>query len=385
MQRKLNRPRGDTSRAIRYGPSVTNFPTSVLLLLPLLFGCKVIPDQVDLEDELSEPPGPVPGVDSVEPTFGVPGDTVIVNGSNFDQSARVFFGQSEAEVLGGEPTGMRVVVPDGSEAQLDLRVQTDSGEGVLQDAFWRLEDGQGLAGITGFFEYSAYVGGYWGDPPDPTAAFRATLLHPSDFSWEDLYAAGVDQCALNYEFSGDFSVLDAGLDTITMQGQGSQPLTLAWDPKTYFFEVAVADEDFVFDERFDLQTVQPDNYPSFEAQDLLRTPTSTFTVSQPAIEGASAPTIGRSFTMEWSGGSADLLAVTIGRSGSDGGVAEVISCLADYDGSFTVPDLWTDWNEEGVVYLWISALRLADGTLPLNGAHSGMVGMYTKVGAGFAE
>lgn len=361
----------------------------MLLVLPLL-GCAMIIEPLDLESELdlefSEPGAPT--LVSVSPSYGLStgGSSITITGRHFDPSAVVRFGGETGEVLQGVEDELIVRLPATDLSGLvDVEVETDGGKALLPDAFRFIADGEGRVGAVGYLEYSEHVGDYWSDAPAPTVRFSLSFVEPLSFHWQDTYALSVDQCQFNYTWDGQVDVIDLGLDSVELTGGGSS-VTLPWSEESLFFESDLDASDFSFSTAYDFGQVSPDSFPSFGVAGIARTPSTSFTVTSPMIEGASVPTVSSAIPIAWSGGSGDVLLVTVGqRSSSGNDYAGVITCVVNNDGSFTIPDLWDSWPADRQIDFWFSMVRESSATLSFNGSSSGVVGMYSKAGAAFSD
>lgn len=363
-----------------------------LALWTTLSGCALVVEPLDLEEELDlDFDGGATAADmsiqAVEPAWGLTsgGSTVVVTGAGFDPSVRVYFGEAEATLQQGFEDELTVTLPVVDEPGLvDLRVEGDAGTVLAPDAFRYLRDGTGLAGVVGYVEYSEYVGDYWSDLTEPWSTAAITFIDPMDFSWQDTYAGGTDQCQVDYDWGGSLTILDAGVDAIELTGGGST-LSLPWSEEDGFFVAEVPADDFAFASAYDLEPVQPDGLPQVEIEDLVRTPSSTFTILSPDLEGSVVVYVASEFRVEWAGGGGDSVALTVGlRNASGSGYDAIVTCVADNDGSFTVPDLWPSWNDFRQVDIQVSMMRESDAVFDLNGADSAVVGVYTKIGAAFS-
>jgi hypothetical protein len=79
-----------------------------------------------------------PTLDRIRPTTGTVegGDFVTLRGNNFEEPARVFFGEFEAtQVTLLDAFALEVVTPAQAEGQVDVRIEMPNGEAVLENAF----------------------------------------------------------------------------------------------------------------------------------------------------------------------------------------------------------------------------------------------------------
>ena len=358
-------------------------------LLLALSGCALIASPLDLEDELdldfSEGTGP--SIDSIEPVWGLTsgGTSVVLRGAGFDPSARVTFGDVEADVLQGFEDELTVRLPEVDAAgAVDVTIQSDTGSTVLPGAFRYLTDGQGLTSVVGYLEYSEHVGDYWSSTADPTAVAALTVVDATDFAWEDTYTTAIDQCKVDSEWEGAITTLDLGLDSVTLTGGGAT-LDLPWSAEDGFFTAELDTADYAFATDYDLEPVEPTGLPAFDVEGIVRTPSSSFTILYPAIEGATVTYVTSTIPLSWAGGGGDYVLISIGLRNSDASAYdEWITCAVTNDGAFTVPDLWSSWPSNRQVDFFVSMARHPESVLSFTGGESGVVGLYTKVGAAFS-
>lgn len=363
-----------------------------LALWPALTGCNLVVQPLDLEEELDLDfdGGATAGgmeVQAVEPTWGLTsgGTDVVITGLGFDPSTRVFFGGAEATLIQGYEDELTVSLPAVTDPGLvDVKVEGDAGSVTLPGSFRYLRDGAGLAGVVGYVDYSEYVGDYWSDLTEPWASAAVTFVDPLDFAWQDTYAVGTDQCQLDYDWDGTLTIFDAGVAQIELSA-GTSTFVLPWSEANSFFTAELSADDFAFASGYDLEPVQPAGLPAVEVEDLARTPSSSFTVLSPDIEGSVVTYVDPVIPLSWAGGGGDLVLVTIGlRNAAGSDYDAIVTCVANNDGAFTVPDLWPSWPSFRQVDIQVSMVRETDATLDLNGSGSAVVGMYTKLGAAFS-
>jgi hypothetical protein len=131
--------------------------------------------------------------------------------------------------------------------------------------------------------------------------------------------------------------------------------------------------------------VQPAGLPQVELPDVVRTPSSSFTILSPDLEGSVVTYVDSVIPLSWAGGGGDLVLITVGlRNATGSDYDAIVTCAANNDGAFTVPDLWPSWPTYRQVDIQLSMVRESSATLELNGAGSAVVGMYTKLGAAFS-
>jgi hypothetical protein len=387
------------------------------LALPLLGGCGfglapafldedsgALPDSADPEDEGdadadadADADGDADAdirVDSIEPYYGTTagGDEVLIRASGFDEGASVRIGTVEAEVLSADPRRGEIKARTprvDAEGPADVLVESGGGEGRLDDGFTYFADGTGLAGIAGAISWVDIVGNYWEteDPAGFGAASITLLAWPTEFSYWEFYSDRLDSCQAGgwttdkevYAYDG------SAVRTARLVTNSGTRVDLQWSNTYYSWsnhELASNE----FGTSWDLDAMQPDGLPEFSVEDLARAG-SSFSVSQPRIDGPQAPEVSRSLNVTWSGSGGDFVILYLARRDSSGRTAEEeVFCIANDDGTFQVPSsAWTAWPTGRQLDIQVGRANRGAGTLPYNGARSEVYGIRWIYGAGFTR
>ncbi|NOY27119.1 MAG: hypothetical protein GXP62_14720 [Oligoflexia bacterium] len=328
-------------------------------------------------------------LDAVTPAYALlaGGESVIITGTGFDSSAQVSFGDTPADIISVTPDQLKVAVPPAVIAgPVDLHVYTDAADATLSPGLWYFEDATGETGVIGFLKYNEIVGGYWSSTTDAWLSASITWTKDSSLTWWMIQAPGIEQCAADFSYSGA-TFVDLGSQGLSqlVLGDGDTNVTVPWSDNSVNFSLIGDPADFPFDASMDLAEIAPTGLPAFAVADIVRTPTSDFRVTSPAIESNTVPTITANPTIRWSGGDGDLVYIQISQLNASGSAySQIVSCVATNDGSFTVPDLWDNWVMSRQIDVELTMARSSGGVLPTNHASSEIIGAWRKYGAAFA-
>ena len=212
---------------------------------------------------------------------------------------------------------------------------------------------------------------------------------PTSFEYWHFFSDTIDTCASNYTYTGDLYVLVPGpAVTANLAIPTGGAIGFSWSSTDASYEnTSITAAELVEDASYDLAAIQPDGYPSFEVPAIVET-VGAFTLTVPAISGATPPTINRTaFDLRWSGTSGDVIVVVLYLYDAGGSsVVETVTCALIDDGSFTVPaTIFGSWASDRRLDLLIGSYPSPPGTLPFNHAESQFVGMYYLYGAGFTR
>lgn len=323
---------------------------------------------------------------SVSPAFGFTtgGAQVTLQGAGLEGVTSVEFGGLPAAILDGDDTILRVIVPAMSAAgAVDVAVDAEGGESELPGGFHYFEHSEGLYGVMGIVEQSDYVGGYWADDPVGWGSAWIVPVEPTAEEPWWLYAPSLDSCMLDFATTADVYTRDLGVDSVFLDGGGGT-LSVPWDEGWGGYLLAWEGDGggaWQASSSYDLATVSGGALPEFAISDLAQTPGTGMVVTAPAISGTNLPTINRSAAFTWSGASGSVILVQLGLADSSStSIIEWVTCVATNDGSFTVPDLWTQWTTGRIIYIYIGDAVLPTGTVPLDGSSSGVMGVHWLAG-----
>ncbi len=370
-------------------------PSTLLLLLS---GCQLA-ERMDLQGELNgtadggSPDGGgdggaqlLPVLDEVSPAYGLTtgGSEITLYGENLDERVEVFFGEVSATLGRVSAGSLTVTLPASTSSGIvDVTVRNAAGEAVLDDGFRYWTDGTGLTGAIGYLERTDYVGDSWADGNTTAVAGAVAFIEPSSFEWFDLYAAGTEQCASNRGASGSLTFLDPGLAALDLVS-GSRAVELPWNSSSGYFAASLNESDFLFSASYDLEQVQVGSLGVFGISGLVQTPSSSLRITSPDVEN-DLPFISKSLPITWTGGFGELAIIELGLLDTyASSIVEVVTCVVDDDGSFTVPSsAWQGWESLRYMTVSLSVTRASDAVLPINNANVGVLGIYTKIGIGY--
>lgn len=345
-------------------------------------------------------------VDDVDPAWGSNGGggTVTISGGPFDDSAEVFFvGASktvQATVQLTSSSEVVATVPASDDVgNVDVKVVTDTRAGTATGAYTYWEDGSGKIGVIGSIEWYKYVGSYWSGTPVDFGSAAMMFVEPTTETYRTLYyARSLDRCESDYAGPAtSVYAYEIGADNVRLTiPTTSNVLTLTKNASyAYYYELADKDgdtyandlkaSDYKQNAAYGLQPISSTSFPAFEIETMVKTP-DLLQVTAPAITGSTVPTVPRNFTFSWSTGTpGDYMVVTMYRYDASG-VAEVVTCAMNDDGSFQVPNsVWAGWDVDEQITILIGRAVEAGDTLPHNNTDGGVVGVYWVIGAAFQQ
>jgi hypothetical protein len=364
------------------------------ILIIFLSGCRLA-ERMDLQGELN---GTADGgasdggaqlqpvLEQVDPAYGLTsgGDEITLYGENLDERVEVFFGEQPAALGRVSAGSLTVTLPASvSAGTVDVTVRNEAGEAVLDDGFRYWSDGTGKTGAIGYLERTDYVGDSWADGNSTVVVGAVAFVEPTTFEWFDLYAAGTEQCASNRSVSGSLSFLDPGLSSLELVS-GSRAVELPWNSSSGYFAASLNESDFVASASYDLEEVQVGSLGVFGISGLVQTPSTGLRITSPDVEN-DLPFIGKSLPITWTGGYGELAIIELGLLDTfASSIVEVVTCVVDDDGSFTVPSsAWQGWESLRYMTVSVSVTRASEAVLPINNANVGVLGIYTKIGIGY--
>ena len=341
-----------------------------------------------------------PQLDSVGPTDGTDegGTRVTLKGSDFSEDVVVTFDGKPAQIVSVAPRVLVVETPRNRGATVvDVEVENAAGADVVRDGFQYWPDGSGLIGGLAEATVLRYKGGYWLDTA-PVVLARTMFLAPTESMVERFYAPGLDQCfRIDYvgqSASGSVSdqqVVGTGAFEVTWRGGGAAVvLPQASYDLNIFASEPLTVSDLAGASLWSVELRDGFLFPDLTLTDAIATEAPGVEVSQPNINGANPPTVGRSFAVTWSGQGAsdgaflELLHLTPDALGNFS-VAQYMSCWMDDDGAFTVPDLWGRWalTADDYLELHVGRASYTETVLPYNSAAFLGIARADAVGALF--
>jgi hypothetical protein len=321
-----------------------------------------------------------------------------LKGADFSQDVVVTFGGKPAQVVSVSPRVLVVETPRNRDAEVvDVEVENASGADVVPDGFRYWPDGAGLVGGLAEATVLRFKGNYW-NSTDPVAFARTLFLTPTESVVERFYAPGLDQCVrvdyVGQTVSGavaEQQIFGTGALEVTWRAGGASIVLpqAAYDPNVFAPET-LTPAALSGGSLWTVELRDGFSFPDLTLVDALATAAPGVEVSQPGINGANPPTVGRSFAVSWSGqGASDGAFVEIYHLTPDGvggvTVAQYMSCWVNDDGAFTVPDLWGRWSlsAEDYLELHVGRATYTETVLPYNNAAFLGIARADAVGALF--
>jgi hypothetical protein len=332
-------------------------------------------------------------IDAITPSWGnnAGGAEIVIEGGPFDDSAVVKFGNKEATVKRATSGELTVTLPTSTVAgPVTVSVTTDSHEGSLTNGFEYWDDASGKYGAYGTISWYHIVGTYWGSPPTDFGVADFEFIDPIDDPfWKRYYASSIDSCKSNYMTAGA-SALETGTSTVKLSIPGGGNVSLAADATNpAYFRADLTDRQYKAGGEYGLLEIASSTFPNIAVDGVVATPSGTLNVTAPAIAGSSPPLISKNFTVSWgASSSADYILIFLGRYGNSSATdyAEVVSCVANDDGTFAVPgSVWTGWAPDNQLDVLVGRVSESTATFEHNGSQSGMIGTYWVYGAGFQQ
>jgi hypothetical protein len=267
-------------------------------------------------------------------------------------------------------------------------IQPDGASDEVTDGFHFWQDGTGLAGALGVYQWVQIVGGYW-TPGGPTGIGFGSVFFmvPQDLHFWDFIAEGTDSCVnSSYTSPTTFDPYDFGTASVAVKNSSGGRTVLNWNAESLgFLNEDLTSSDVRSGHSYALEPISGADAPEAGTASFIETP-STFTVSSPALSGASVPYISRGQSFTWASGGADMVMIEMFRLNADAtAVDETVQCIVWDDGNFTVPaSAWPSWPTGRQINVYVSKMKESSATLSYNNSESRMTGFYSVMGAGFS-
>ena len=304
--------------------------------------------------------------------------------------------QGSSSAASGPPSstspkaGSRSAPAVAAAGPVDVDVESDIGSGQVAGGFTYWTDATGQHGALGLVSFTEQVGSYWSSTPGPGEGQALVYFtEPTGTAWFELYAPSLDTCAKEGVYSPSFTInaIDPGVSTITLQPDFRLPASLTWDPSTSAYSVdGLTDATYEPSSSWALITPAGGTLPELTLDGFVETPGAP-RLASPSISGTSPPSFDRFQFLSWTPTGADWMLITMTKMDSSGSnVDEIVHCVAEDDGSFTVDGSQFDsWSSSRIVFINFNAVIEASGILPWNQGGSQVVGMNGVLGAGFSN
>lgn len=323
-----------------------------------------------------------PVLDGVSPDFGTNagGTEVTLTGEHLGRGLQVEFGGVAARVLSVNGSSAVVEAPAVSVAgKVTVKVTGDGGTDSATDAFRYWADAQGKVGALFVLDKTRFRGGYWTNPGLSWTSVYGGFLQPVDFEYWQLYTPTQGTCAQGYISPLRIVHRDSGAPKLTVTGDGTTvDLTESTTTAGYYSSEDLALSDAPVTRSWDLDPVTGTAWwPSFAVQDLL-VGEPNFEVTSPAISNTTAPVVGRTFTLSWTGSGGDYMLVVLSHYtlvGTATTLVQEVTCSVPDNGQFVVPNLWTSWKQKSTDYINIQVGRIKTRTDVLPMDRSTVVGL----------
>ena len=323
------------------------------------------------------------GVDSVSPDYATTlGGQVDILGGPFDDSARVFVDELEAEVISVERNAIRVSLPELDLGWADIRVDVEDGEGSLDDALRIYQDGTGLAGSMGALEWYELQGSFWTQDSQDFGSAWWGLIQPEDTHYWSLFGVQDNGCISNPSFP-QLQVIATGAEQVVLESEQASVTLLAAEDE--IFDATLRSQDYLEWADYGVPSLSGSVLPEFGIERLAATPGS-FELFSPDFSTSTPPKLSKdALYFEWGEVEADRIIIQVERRAQDDieDIQETVVCVVDNDGDFEIPsDVWDDqWSSDEWLYLYVGAVREDGGIIPLNNSDSRVAGIYWLLGA----
>jgi hypothetical protein len=326
----------------------------------------------------------------IDPWYGTVGHVVRITGGPFSEPVEVTFDGVEADVVSVREDEIEVEIPDLTDDVLAaVEVSTDAGtaDGTLEFQFF--QDGAGKIGAIGSIEWNDLRGTYWDAASVDVGVAQVMFTLPTDMGWPELiYSPVIEHCELNYVPADTVYVYDPGLPSIDVTA-GATVHTLPSDP-TYPYVFFDAGIDVAEGWAYDLEPMSGNaTWPDFALSELTGELPSSLDITFPPLDGTTPARVARQFTLQWGPPfDGDGVLVWMVRQRFDDTLPtpawvdqEEVSCWLQDDGSFALPSLWTDWQTDDGILIYVGRYHEPDNVvMPHNNATSAVIGSYWTVG-----
>ncbi len=334
-------------------------------------------------------------LDDIDPPYGLitGDDSVVISGGPFTAQSVVRFGDQEAELRSWLEGELRVDTPAAdAEGWVDVTVETPDGSGSLASGYRYFNDGSGYTGLAGIFDYTHSIGilASAGD----TATARIVMLDPTDtIDWWKRYVPSKGQCARDRSASTNWNTVDPGAGALEIFRTDGEYIALDWDAAEQSFNGIDGDGDVPADvmepgTTWSIKSFNGSDWPDFSVDPVGVVP-QAFELTYPELDTSSTPVLSEyDLKFEWtSDGNNDGVIIDLNLVDGGSGIAvERVSCVVDDTGSFEMgTDAFSRWEAGYTLYVKVGVAILTEGTLPLNGSDTRVIGSYLVAAAATTE
>ncbi len=335
----------------------------------------------------TDEPGLPPQPQVLTPGFGPRGGGSVVTlaGVDLDPEAAVSFGGAAASVTGAGVGSLELITPAvASAGVVDVTVTQDGGQAMLPSGFryLDLDDESGMVAAKGALQWFDHRGSYWAHDVEDYGLVQLWFpARPDNERYRDLFAPGLDSCTSDSFEVDSRGGMDLSGASVTLSGDlGS--LEPEWVSDETRFELMLGAQSLEESASYALTIGGLWGLDDFTIDGLAATP-EPFMLTSPDIAGSEPPTLEQDqLAFRWQEIEADAVVIYIARVSGDGRETfEILSCLVENDGAFTIPtSAWEGWRSGHQLYTYIGALRESETTVPLNNGSSSVAGISWNVG-----
>jgi hypothetical protein len=325
-------------------------------------------------------------ITSVEPSYGsnAGGTELAVEVALNGESPLVYIGQKKATVDRIEGNTVYIVTPDTKrEGTTPITVETTEEHCTVEDKFRLFEDGHGLVGAYGVFEWHDFQGGYWVDG-DSVGSAEFSFIHPVEIHYADNWGETLDECVSNFSPSQVPKLTKYQPEGPAQLNGPNSTLAFGWEVKRNQYEGNLASGDFQSDGSYSLQPIFSDaDWPRVEIPGFIETP-SPIAITKPIVDDEFLNYISStSVVLKWDGTlNGDYVIARIWRVVNDN-TQEEVRCLLSDDGSHSIDaSVWSDWSfQNQYIAIELGRVRVSRAVLPYDLSESGVVGIHWTHGA----
>lgn len=319
-------------------------------------------------------------------TFG--GTVIEITGTDFDQSAVVYFDDQQASIIGLSGNSIQVTLPASiAEGAVDVTIEQSSGSQTLPGAFAYFEDATGMTSVIGAVSFEEYIGGYWNlTGQTEFASAMATFISPADFHWWEFFTGTMDSCSADsYVYGGNLSGYD--IDSSMLSLAGNTNFNMSWNSIDGWFDNGSLTRNDIFNNGYyTLEPVSNGALKGMSIPQFIRA-SSPSSITQPAITGNIIPSISRNQTLIWNTtGASWVMFIFVIRTEDQMADELRVNCILTDDGNFTIDgSVFSSWPLNRIVDVYFTRVFEQNTVMPHSNGISRIVGQHMLHGAAVSQ
>jgi hypothetical protein len=351
-----------------------------------------LPDIFIIPEDTATPPVEIEfEILDVQPKFAMIDvvQDVVITGGPFEDVTSVLFGEQEGTVQNLTSESITVQTPImNEEGKVELTVKTaTSHESFSSFSFFTNE--QGNTGAVGVFRLYSLLGNYWpvGTTYD-TGDVEIYFLKAEELHWWQFFIPTLNSCMVSeYTTNIEYEVLDLEEPQIHIQTSNNPPLTLDWNTEESRYSLTgLTSNELPNDADFDLLPFT-NLVEGFSVSQFVKTSQSV-DIIEPVLDGNIPPMIQTNQHFEWTPSNASWIGITLAirASQSDSAYSEIMTCMVEDTGSFTIDgSLYTQWSLGKSIDIYFSRYIEQESILPHNNSTARIAGEYVMFASGFTN